>query len=73
MHRKTEVEDVLGRLPTRIRQWIGALSGWRNLRGLKGDVKVILEKTFGNEEFVRDLGCCAPCLEMMLSIVVDYT
>ncbi|KXT11684.1 hypothetical protein AC579_6485 [Pseudocercospora musae] len=53
MHRKTEVEDVLGRLPPRIRQWIGALSGWRNLKGLKSDVKVILEKTFEEEEFVR--------------------
>ncbi|KXT00135.1 hypothetical protein AC578_3288 [Pseudocercospora eumusae] len=53
MHRRTEVEDVLGRLPPRIRQWIGALSGWRNLKGLKSDVKVILEKTFDNEEFAR--------------------
>ncbi|EME84660.1 uncharacterized protein MYCFIDRAFT_135631 [Pseudocercospora fijiensis CIRAD86] len=53
MHRKTEVEDVLGRLPPRIRQWIGALSGWRNLKGLKSDVTVILEKTFQDAEFVK--------------------
>lgn len=51
MERKTDVEDVLGRLPVRIRQWIGSLSGWRNLKGLRSETKMILAQTFEDDEF----------------------
>ncbi|KAF7194707.1 hypothetical protein HII31_03969 [Pseudocercospora fuligena] len=52
--RKTAVEDVLGRLPPRVRGWLVQRSGRRHLKELRQHTESVLSKAFEDSETADD-------------------